>query len=370
MANVVEINDFESLRSYHLAWTALHAETPRASFFQTFEWLESYWKHCGEGKRLRVLIVLSGGRPVGILPLVEMDQPTKLGAVRVLTYPLDDWGPWFGPIGLNQAATLALAMKHLAESPRTWDIFVPRWTAHDTTDRGRTEQAMRLAGLPAMVEEDQSTSVIELDRFADWEAYLASRTAKTRHELRRQRRRLMREHKVEFVRHRPEALRQGDGDPRWDLYKDCLAIARRSWQAVSLTGNTLCHGDVAEQLVDAHEQAARLGMADMSLLYIDGKPAAYYYAYRCNGEVLGIRTGYDPHLADGAGTVLLGMVIEDSLARGDRRFDLGVGPETYKGRLRTTVEKSSKLTHIAPTAWRPRALRAARWWVERFRRAG
>lgn len=370
MADVIEVNDIASLQSYHLAWTALHAETPRASYFQTLEWLENYWNHCGEGKRLRVLIVLVEGRPIGILPLVELTETTKLGPVRVLTYPLDNWGPWFGPIGMNQTATLAQAMKHLARTPRTWDVFAPRWTAHDTTDRGRTEHSMRLAGLTAIVEDDQTTSVIELDRFADWETYLASRSAKVRHEVRRQRRQLMKGRRVEFVRHRPEALRHGDGEPRWDLYQDCIAIAEKSWQAVSRTGNTLCHGTVAAQLADAHEQAARLGMLDMSVLYLDGKPAAYYYAYCCNGEVLGLRTGYDPNLADGAGAVLLGMVIEDSLSRGDRRLDLGVGPEGYKARLRTTVETSSRLTHIAATAWRPWALRAARWWTSRLRRAG
>ncbi|TWT99990.1 hypothetical protein Pla108_09340 [Botrimarina colliarenosi] len=369
MADVVELNDLDSLRSYHLAWTALHAATPRASYFQTFEWLETYWKHCGEGKRLRVLVVRSGGRPIGILPLVEQTEPSKLGPVRVLTYPLDNWGPWFGPIGASQTATLAMAMKHLARTPRTWDVFLPRWTAHDTTDRGRTEHAMRLAGLHAVVEDDQSTSVIELDRFANWEAYLASRTTKARHEIRRQRRRLAGKHRVTFVRHRPEALRNGEGDPRWDLYGQCLQIAEQSWQAVSRSGNTLCHGAVAEMLVDAHSQAARLGMLDMSVLYLDDKPAAYYYAYHCNGAVLGLRTGYDPHFAAGAGTVLLGRVIEDSLNRGDRSFDLGVGGEAYKARLRTIVQKSSRLTHIAAGAWRPRALQAARRLANRLRPA-
>lgn len=368
MTDVVEINDIESLRSYHLAWTALHADTPRASYFQTFEWLENYWRHNAEGQTLRVLIVRCEGRPIGIVPLIERVEPSRLGPIRVLTYPLDDWSAWFGPIGVNQTATLAIAMKHLAAGPRTWDVFVPRWTAHDTTDRGRTEHAMRLAGIPANVEDHAVTSILEMDRFDDWEAYLASRAAKTRQEVRRQRRKLEREHTVEFIRHRPDSLRCGDGDPRWDLYEQCLDIAKRSWQADQTDGNTLCHGSVADLLADAHESAARLGMLDMSLLLIDGKPAAYYYAYHCNGEVLGLRTGFDPDLPGGAGSVLLARLIEDSFARGDRRLDLGVGPETYKRRLRTTVETSSRLTHISTGSWRPRALQAARWCARRLRR--
>ncbi|MEO0530812.1 MAG: GNAT family N-acetyltransferase [Planctomycetota bacterium] len=370
MNDVVEVNEIDALRSYHLAWTALHAETPRASFFQTFEWLENYWRHRGEGQRLRVLIVRANGRPLGIVPLVERTERSRLGPVRVLTYPLDNWGSNFGPIGPSRTATLALAMKHLASTPRTWDVFAPRWTLHDTVDRGRTEHAMRLAGLPATVESQSTTSLIEFGAFADWDAYLRSRSTKTRHEVRRQRRRLERQHHVEFVRFRPEALRHGNGDPHWTAYAQCLAIAEKSWQASSADGNTLSNDSVAPLLVDAHQQAARLGMLDMSLLLLDGQPAAYYYGYHCDGEVVGLRTGYDPDATGGTGSVLIGHLIEDSFARGDTRLDLGVGTQQYKRRLRTNVEKTSRLTHIARGAWRPQALRAARWCKKRLRVAG
>ncbi len=377
MTDVVEINSIEALRSYHLAWTALHAETPRATFFQTFEWLENYWQHCGGHQRLRVLIVRASGRPIGILPLVERVESSRLGPVRVLTYPLDNWGTWYGPIGPNQTATLALAMKHLAAQPRTWDVFAPRWTAHDTTDRGCTEHAMQIAGMTPAVEKQGSTSVIEFDRFTNhqsqsdggWNAYLQSRTKKVRHELLRQRRQLDKQGKVAFHRFRPEPHRCGDGDPHWEVYEDCLAVAEKSWQATSKSGNTLCHGSVAELLADAHDVAARLGMLDMCLLTVGGKPAAYYYAYHCDGRIFGLRTGFDPSIPGGAGSVLLGRLIEDSFARGDKRLDLGVGPEAYKRRLRTSVETSSQLTHIARGAWRPQALRVAKKIVRRLGRA-
>lgn len=363
MADVVEINDIEALRSYHLAWTALHAETPRASFFQTLEWLTAYWRHAGEGQRLRVIVVRSAGRPIGILPLVERTEPSRVGPVRVLTYPLEDWGAWYGPIGPNQTATLTLAMKHLASTPREWDVFEPRWTNHDTVDRGRTLRAMQLAGLPASVTSRAAVSLIECQRLGTWDAYLATRSSKVRHELRRQRRKLESEHNVEHLRVRPEPLRDGDGDPHWELYDACVAISRKSWQADSTTGNTLCHPGVAPLLRDAHEQAARLGMVDLNLLLVDGKPAAYLYAYHCRGEVFGLRMGYDPAAPASAGAVLVGRFIEESFERGDTRIDFGAGDESFKRRLRTTTESSSRLTHVTPTAWGVRALRVARRFV-------
>ena len=43
MADIVEINDLEELEQYRLAWNVLLPQTPRASFFHTFDWLQTYW---------------------------------------------------------------------------------------------------------------------------------------------------------------------------------------------------------------------------------------------------------------------------------------------------------------------------------------
>lgn len=369
MTDVVEVNDLTTLRAYHLAWTALHGETPGASFFQTFEWFETYWQHYGAGKRMRVLVVRSENRPIGIVPLVEQTELTTVGPVRVLTYPLDSWGSWYGPIGACPAAVLALAMRHLVDGPKTWEVLRPRWIARETADRGRTETAMRVAGMRPWIEQEATTSVIELGGFADWDDYLASRSSKVRHEIRRQRRRLEQTYQVDYTRYRTESVGSGGGDPRWDLYEQCVAVAERSWQSSSKSGNTITHSGVADFMQDIHESAARIGMVDMSLLYLDEQPVAYLYNLCCHGEVTGLRMGYDRELPVGAGSVLLGYMIEDSLSRGDVRIDLGAGGEPYKKRLATTTASSSRLTYVAPRAIRPRALQAARWCLNRFRKA-
>ena len=92
--------------------------TPDATFFKTFDWLDTYWRHFGHDQKLRVLIVYSAGEPLGILPLCVRAEPYRLSKVRVLTYPLDNWSTWFGPIGPNPASTMLAAMQHLRRTPR------------------------------------------------------------------------------------------------------------------------------------------------------------------------------------------------------------------------------------------------------------
>src|SRR5262245_51117091 len=106
MAEVVEVNDLEQLASYQLAWNALFQQTPKASFFHTYQWFVTYWKHFGGDKQMRVLVVRSGDAVIGIVPLCILQEQHKLSEIRVLTYPLSDWGMWYGPIGANQSATM------------------------------------------------------------------------------------------------------------------------------------------------------------------------------------------------------------------------------------------------------------------------
>ena len=57
MAEVLEINRLDQLEHYRMVWDSLLPTTPRASFFHTFDWLTTYWRHFGQDQRLRVLVV-------------------------------------------------------------------------------------------------------------------------------------------------------------------------------------------------------------------------------------------------------------------------------------------------------------------------
>ena len=97
-------------------------------------------------QRLRALIVRDGEQPVGILPLVVLTESTGVGRVRTLTYPLHDWGTFYGPIGPNPTATLIAGMRHIQRTPRDWDMMDLRWVDLDGCDRGRTERTMEQVG--------------------------------------------------------------------------------------------------------------------------------------------------------------------------------------------------------------------------------
>ena len=182
MAKVIEVNRIEELRSYAYFWNRLFDRTPNATFFQTLDWLETYWRFYGRGKKLRVLLVQVDANIEGILPLVEQVERTKAGQVRVVTYPLDNWAAFYGPIGSQPAATLYAGLQHLAASRGTWDMIDLRWINPDL-DRGRTFHAMRCHGMKPMSMPWHTSYAIDLPQ--DFEAYLSTRSSKVRAMIRR-----------------------------------------------------------------------------------------------------------------------------------------------------------------------------------------
>ncbi len=361
MANVIEINDPSELESYRMVWNSLLSKTSRASFFHSFDWFQTYWKHFGQKKRMRVLIVQSMGKPIGIVPLCVSRERYHIGNVRVLTYPLSDWGMWYGPIGPDQSACLFMALKHIRETPRDWDMIDLRWAAAGLNEKNATGRTMRALGWQPQKLAYQQNSVIRLAN-TDHDSYMGSLPKKWRHEIHRQQRTLEREWDVSFERHRPASTTSGGGEPRWDLYEECLSISQKSWQGSSTTGNTLCHNRVRPFLRDCHEVAARVGMLDVAVLRLNGRPAAFQYNYHYHGSVYGLRMGFDPEFAkQGVGKVLMSRFIEDSFQRGDQAIDLGAGDYDFKRKFRTDVEASSRFVCYPWSSWRSQGVRLTRW---------
>jgi CelD/BcsL family acetyltransferase involved in cellulose biosynthesis len=360
MVKVVEVNDIEELAEYRMLWNSLFAATPAASFFLTFDWLEAYWRHFGHDQKLKVLIVYAADEPVGILPLCVRTEKYRLSKVRVLTYPLDNCGTWYGPIGPNPASTMLAAMQHIRTTPRDWDMIELRWVADDATQGGKSARALRIAGMLSEKREYQTTSVMELPE--SWEAFVAGKSRSLRSQFRRHLRHAFEENDAQHIRHRPAPQREGDGDPGWDVYVMCEEIAATSWQSHVVDGNTLTHDGVRNFYRDAHAAAARLGMADVNVLVFEGRPAAFIYSYHCNGRLSLLRTGFNPELGEhGLGSALMLKLIEDSIARGDHFVDFGPGEREHKRRLRTRTESTYRLTYTPLRSWRSQTVRWTRW---------
>ncbi len=360
MPTVEEINHIGDLAACRSEWQMLLSQTVGGTFFQSLEWLEAYWNHFGEEQRLRALVVSERGCLIGIVPLVVSREESKVGSIRALTYPLHDWGSFYGPIGPDPATTLDAALGHVRRSRTDWDILELRWVNEGSADAGSTERAMREAGFQAYRTIWNQTAVVDI--VGTWDDYLAARSSKWRSNLRSGERKLAEQGEVTYLRYRPRGSAFGEDDPRWDLYDACEDIARKSWQGESATGTTLSHGSIRPFLREVHAQAAKVGGLDLNLLYLNEEPAAFAYNYYFDGSVYGLRAGYDARLSKaGLGNLLYARIIEDSFRRGDHTYDLGVGSLDVKKRLLTRIAPILRYSHFRVTSPAAQILRTKRW---------
>ena len=356
LVSVREINDLTALAPYAANWNGLLRETPGASYFHSYDWFASFWRHCAGDQQMRVLLVLADGRLVGVVPLITTRVPTRVGRLRSLTYPLHAWGSFYGPIGAPSRFVLRHALRHVLASPRDWDLLDLPWVDREGGDQFATAGALQDLGLAYRTSPWLQSAQVELS--GGWQQHWAGRTTHFRTNLRRDERRLRERGEISYVRHRPMGGAARDDDPRWDLYDACERIAAQSWQGSSTTGTTMSHEAVRGYLRAAHAAAAAFGGVDINLLLLNGQPAAFAYNYQYAGYVYGLRAGFDPDVCpSGAGSVLMRMMIEDSCSRGDQVIDLGPGSLEAKRRWQTRLATAWRYTHFSPRSPRAQVLR-------------
>lgn len=363
MLHVDEYRDWKSLATLRDAWNALLPQTVGATYFHSYDWLETYWQHFGDKQRLRILAVRRGQEVVGIVPLTILREPSPLGSVRILTYPMAYWGSFYGPIGPEARKTLRAALDHVHRTSRSWDLLDLRFAPPDELDPADSAKVMSEAGFMPQASPTDSTSIIDLP--ATFDDYLATRTSKWRMNHRRWTRRLHEQGEIRFVRYLPTGEQNSDADPRWDLYDDCESVARQSWQGSSTTGTTITHESVREYFRAAHATACRAGAADLNLLYVNDRPAAFFYGYAYRGNLYGLRIGFDEQISKvGAGNLLYLHVIQDSIARGYHTFDLGPGSLKAKEAITSRVVPIRRLTYGNPLSFKGLLWRAKKTFAD------
>jgi len=354
MLQVREINQLADLSTLRDTWRRLLRATPRYSFFQTLEWLEAAWDHV-PGQKLRALIVEQDGTVIGIVPFCVREEPRRVGTVRVLTYPLDDWATFYGPISPEPSAAIRSALKHIYETPRDWDVLDLRYVDQKAPEYMAIGEAFRASGSRLFVRPRMEVRFCTMAE--GWESYVETRSRNWRRQMRRDLDVLEKSGPVELLRYRPAAGGTGRDARTLEIYDICEEIAAKSWQADAASQSTLSSPRVRDLLLELHCRAAALGMLDTNILTVGGRPVAFNYNYVADGRTYGLRAGFDPTAEmEHCGRILLYKMLEDSFARGDSEYSFGPGRQAYKDRFATEMRYAYTFRSYARSSVRSRLL--------------
>lgn len=295
-------------------WDRLSSTLRWGSIFVLPGWLRTWWRFFGERAREKLYTVSSQGAVVEFVPLVLQGREARLMGSEDLCDYLDcATAP-----GRGLSCVSALLGRLLQEGVQRLDLGLVR--ADSIVFQALLPALRRLGYKPDCIQEDVC---VERELPATWEEFLSSLAGKDRHEIRRKWRRLEEAGPLSFrVFERPEEI---DGPMETFLW---LFSASRPEKAAFLTERRAAFfREVARQM------AAR-GMLRLTVLELQGEPAASVLCFDDGLSVYLYNNGYDPrfrHLSVG----LLSKVftIRDSIQRGRRKYDFLKGVEPYKFRL-------------------------------------
>ena len=320
MTSILELNDLEAIERYRDEWQQLWEETPGRSVAQSVDWFLAWCRHAAPGCRPRVMLARAGGEPVGLLPLMESTGETATCGARTLRYGVEGWSVFCGPLGKNPTATLVLAMQCLREQPRRQDVISLSPLDADGADHGRTFNAFRVCGMPAVREDAGRVPLIETS--GDLARSESGLLRERFDDLDRAERVLARQGRVGFQRLRPDpstSARLLTGEP---LLESCHRL--RELSAGGLAGPlarspVTCGRKLSMKFLrESHMTAVEAGGADLCLLSLDGEPVAAIYSHQAEGRVEGIYHGQHPLAPAEAMLVLFGRMVRDSFDRQDR----------------------------------------------------
>jgi len=301
-------------------WREVLRRDPNRQIFATPEWNRLWWEEFGEGKDLLLLMMRRAGDVVAILPLYrEVEEGRKvlrfIGGVDLTDY--------IGPIcSLNDRDDVAETLVDwLLTTEVEWDeldahsLPVPFGFADILVDYADRR------GLEFRLDQEETSAILVLP--SSWDEYLASLPSKNRHELKRKRRRLGRDH--------PDAtFRTASTDT---LDRDLKTFIEMHRGAEGHKGHFM-----APEIATFFERVARAfdakGWLRVDLLEIGGRAVASTFGYLVDGRFYLYNSAYEPDAGRiSPGLVLVSELVKESIEKGLRRFDFLRGPERYKYQL-------------------------------------
>ncbi len=305
--------------------------------FLRHAWLASWWSAFGNG-RLRICALWDDSELVALFPL----HATRVGLAGLT----NEHTPLFRPLARGRR-DLERVIEEVLDKPH--DLLVEALPADHSALEVLTESCAR-RGRRLLVVPQHVSPIAETAGIGD---YRASLSGKTSSELRRLRRKMQREHRVEIsmLARPPELERelQAGFEVEASGWK-----GKRGTAILSAPQTDLFYRLMARSF---HEED-RLRTSSIRL---DGRVAAFDLCLLDNGRVYGVKFGYDEQFRNLApGLVLQHGEIERCCELGLDAFELLGDDEQYKRRFAT-----AKRAHYSLRAYTGRPLSLARYGYRR-----
>jgi CelD/BcsL family acetyltransferase involved in cellulose biosynthesis len=304
--HVEEISDFDAFVSLEKEWNPLLAAAPVNAPFLRHEWFRIWWKAFGVGKRLAILAVRSKeGELAAVVPLME-ERGFRVGVpCRVWVSMSNDHSCRFDWImnGTSDEERIriveALAAYLARRTPRVHFVELQDLPVDSPILPLLLDAASR-SGQKVGLRPELETPFIPIE--GTWAAYYESISGHLRRNLRRRRRQLEEQGRVEVVCVTGEESRGASRLP--DHLREGFRIEAMAWKESAGTAIRQNEG-WADFYEEWARTAAERGWLRLYFLKLNDRPIAFYYTLVYERKLYYLKLGYDPAYARYSPGILL-----------------------------------------------------------------
>jgi CelD/BcsL family acetyltransferase involved in cellulose biosynthesis len=327
---VTEIEKFSDFLALQQEWTKI-LQLNNQTIFQTWEWLSTWWKHFGKGRRLLVLLAEDDGEICGIAPLmysIESKFGVRQGIIEFIGTGHSEYNDFI--LSDKHQQCIKMFFDYLNNLPYRWSyaklVDIPLESKYLPQVSNRTKIGR---------------SILNLSLPSTFGGLSQNVKGRDRKDFRRNLRRLEENNfKVELVDYSAGNLVPKGMNMLFELHQ-------KRWQSKGGFRGMFAEPAFCNFSLDIAKCFSAEKLLGLYCLEISGKPAAAIVGFKYSSKYYLYISGLDPNYTKfSAGNILYWLVIPKLIQEGFLDFDFGIGVDSYKRQWSPSEKTNLEVTYL------------------------
>jgi CelD/BcsL family acetyltransferase involved in cellulose biosynthesis len=344
MLKVERIEDIRGFEQISDEWRELLKASCVDRLFLSWEWMFTWWKHLAGNRVMYLLTVRNAEKLLAIAPLALRSwQPRRLLPFRMLEFMASDTvgADYLDLIVHSGAETEAIQALCEYLSDNKMILELSRIDANRSSIDSLAGRLRKL-GWATTRHTIDVCPYIDISGY-DWETYLSCVGSSHRYNIRRRIRNLEKHFSVDVEMVADELQRK-------NCFRELIKLHHKR-----RGGPKRSDAFYNNALIEFHDELSRIalqyGWLRLTLLRLNGRPAASLYGFSCQRKFYFYQSGFDPNYGKySVGLISLAMSIRSAIEEGIDTYDLLHGDEAYKFRWAHRQRQLVRLHLFPPRA--------------------
>jgi CelD/BcsL family acetyltransferase involved in cellulose biosynthesis len=333
MLEISLVDSFEALAKLEVEWDALLDASPNKNIFLTFEWISTWWKYFGHGKRLFVLLAKNNGKLIGIAPLM-ISGASRFGIstsrLEFIGMPLSDYSDFI--ISEKSEQVLQAIYAYLDENRHEWGFINLNRILESSSTLDLSRGILNRSGLFGIYHSDFAPSLVFDGNDEIIQKKILDKSA-------RKKLKIFLENKGGSI----ESCKENGGDAQ-ELLHIFFEIHKKRWNSTS-TPSIFNDPNTCQFFESVMLSLMKKGQADIFYLTVDKRPIAFLMAFLYDNVYLQYIIVHDTSLSQYyPGIILLVQSLEYNRFKKYREYDFMRGGEKYKFKYANRIKRLYKIS--------------------------